>query len=82
MFWKNDKKELEDKIKNLEVRLIEKERMIELYEKIRVVSMMQRDYALEHYKDKSDLQEFILENMMTVSAIRDAVAESFDSHSK
>jgi uncharacterized protein YukE len=80
MFGNKDKvHRLEARIKELEDDLAAKSQLMELYEKIRVVSNMQRDYALNHYKDKADLQEFILENMNTVSSIRDAVAESFQT---
>ena len=77
MFWKSDTKPLEDKITALEKEIAEKDRLIELYEKVTEVANMKRDYALERYNEKSELQDFILDNMLTVSAIRDAVAESF-----
>ncbi len=77
MFWNNDTKPLEDKIAALQAELSDKNRQIELYDKIRIAANMKNEYILAQLKEKSELQEFILDNMMTVSTIRDAVAESF-----
>lgn len=79
MFWKKDTSELDNRIAQLEAEAIEKNRLIELYEKIHLVATMKGDYALNQLEEMSELRDFLLHNMSTVSIIRDAVAESYET---
>ncbi len=79
MFWNKDTSELDNRIAQLEAEAIEKDRLIELYEKIHLVATMKGDYALNQLEEMSELRDFLLHNMSTVSIIRDAVAESYET---
>ena len=79
MFWNKDTSELDNRIAQLEAEAVEKDRLIELYEKIHLVATMKGDYALNQLDEMSELRDFLLQNMSTVSIIRDAVAESYET---
>ena len=79
MFWKTDTTPLENRIAELEAEIAEKNRLMELYEKIRIVASMKGKYALNQLDEMAELRDFLLDNMSTVSTIRDAVAESYQT---
>jgi len=58
--------------------IIKMERDLELFDKVRDVSGMQRDYAIEQIKEQSHLYELWVDGALTIATIRDAVADSFE----
>ena len=58
--------------------IVKMKRDLELFEKVRDVSGLQRDYALEQIKEQSHLYELWVDGALTIGTIRDAVADSYE----
>jgi len=78
MWWnkKDDSLAVELDTANQKIRTMKRD--LELFEKVRDVSGLQRDYALEQIKEQSHLYELWVDGALTISTIRDAVADSYE----
>ena len=77
MWWKSTDSDKDREIKQLRSQNCELESSIELYERIRLVSEMQREYALAQQKVEEGLHHQLLDGAVTICKIRDSVAQSF-----
>ncbi|MGB0494710.1 MAG: methyl-accepting chemotaxis protein [Kangiellaceae bacterium] len=77
MWWNKKENALELELKAAKQEIAKMKSDLTLFEKVREVSGLQRDHAIEQYKEQSNLYELWVDGALTIETIKDAVADSF-----
>ena len=77
MWWSKKDDSLVKELDVAKQDIFKMKRDLELFEKVRIVSGLQRDHAVLQLKDQSELYGLMIDGAKTISAIRDGVANSF-----